>query len=179
MTEAISRRRMLVGAGGAAAAAGALVATAPRVGAQGNSRPAGRSKDDDGLVGTWLVVHTDDPSEDNPNPEPSTTTVSLIPGGVVVTHDVNPPGPPGQGAWERTDDAGGFVLTFVSSGQAPPEPGAGGGEPQIFVITVTVTGSLSDGTISGTFTFSGVDGTGAPLFSGTGSFTGTLMSATG
>jgi len=53
-------------------------------------------------------------------------------------------------------------TTFV---QQPPEP-EGGGEHQVFVSIVTVIGSLSNGTISGNYTFTVVDGDGEQLFTG-------------
>jgi hypothetical protein len=172
-TDAISRRRMLLAGGGAAAAGAALVLNPSVAGAHG--------PDDDerehraGLVGTWLVPHTDDPAGDTPG-DVGVATISFVPGGVLVTHELNPPGPPGQGAWERMG-RNGFVFRFLSSGlQGPPE---GSGPPPIFVLTVEGSGKLSDGQISGTYSFRVTDGDDNELDTGTGKFTGTRISASG
>jgi hypothetical protein len=123
------------------------------------------------------VIHTDDPSKSTPSPVPGTSTVSFISGGVVILHDVNPPGPPAFGSWIRTDH-GGFVFTVIAGQNGPPQAGNGGGPPSgpppVAIFKLEVNGTLSGGQISGTYSFTVTDGSTppAPLDSGTGEFTG-------
>src|SRR5215213_6824671 len=135
LTDGMSRRRMLLAGSGAAAAGAALVLHPQLAGAQDLSVADDREHRE-GLIGTWLVTHTDDPAGGSPG-DVGIATISFVPGGVVVTHELNPPGPPGQGAWERTGRST-FVFRFLSSGtQGPPEPGSSG-PPPVFVLTVDV-----------------------------------------
>jgi hypothetical protein len=175
--DAMSRRRMLVGAGGAAAAAGATLALSPSVAGAQDVSTADDHEHRQGLIGTWEVTHTDDPVGTSPG-DVGVATISFVPGGVLVTHELNPPGPPGQGAWERTGRDS-FVFRFLSSGlQGPPEPGSSG-PPPVFVLTVDASGTLSEGHISGTYSLRVTGGDGDELQTGTGEFTGTRVSATG
>jgi hypothetical protein len=177
LTDEMSRRRMLLTGGGAAVAGAALVLKPSLAGAQDFSA----ADDHDhcqGLIGTWLLTHTDDPSESDPSPTPGLSTTSFAPGGIFLIHDLNPPGPPGQGAWERTG-RNSFAFRFLSSGQQGPPPPGSNGPPPVFVVTVDGKGTLGDGQISGSYTFDVVDGDNKPLQNGSGNFTATPLSAAG
>jgi hypothetical protein len=174
LTDAMSRRRLLLAGGGAAAAGAALVLNPSVAGAQDPSA-ADDHEHRAGLLGTWLVTHTDDPTGDSPG-DVGVATISFVPGGVLISHELNPPGPPGQGAWERTGRKS-FVFRFLSSGvQGPPDPS---GPPAVYVLTVDGSGTLDDGEISGTYSFRVADGDDNELDTGTGKFTGTRVSASG
>ena len=155
----IGRREVLLGAG---AGTIGLAAVALPV-------TAAAAEDDDGksrrLEGAWLVTHTDD----GPDPSSAQAVVTLAAGGALVARDINPPGTTQLGAWRKT---GGhrFVATFWDSfSEGPDAP--------VFTVKVIVAGTWSGDQISGTFSFTVFDDTGAPApgQTGTGTFTGTRI----
>ena len=87
-------------------------------------------------------------------------------GGVFVEHDILPAGPPFTGTWARRD--GGRFRATIWSGF----PGEGGpGSPGV-AVRVRLVGRLEHRTISGTYTATVFDATGARLESNTGKFSG-------
>jgi hypothetical protein len=178
LSDGMSRRRMIVGAGGAAAAAGAALAWNMSPAAADEASSVSEEKHRSSIVGTWLLTHTDEPTKSTPNPEPGVATISFVPSGIVIIHEVNPPAPPGQGTWARTGHDG-FIFSFLSSGQQPPPPG--GGPPLVYIVSVTAKGTVHDGEMSGNYEFTVTDGNTppAPLDHGTGTFTATPYPANG
>lgn len=155
----IGRREVLRGAGvavtGAAAMAGGVAMAAP----------AAASEHAD-LSGSWMIMRLD----------AGTTqwvqgVVSFAAGDVLITHDINPAGPPFTGTWERLR-GGHFRGTMWTgtSGQGPNTPGP--------TIRVRLMGEVEMDHISGTYTFTVLDPmTGAVLQSGTGKFHGRPITA--
>jgi hypothetical protein len=153
-SESMSRRRVLAGAGAAAVAGAALVLPASPAG-------AADATDSQGLTGSWLITRTDADGT-------AKTVVSFAGGGVFLSRDHNPPGPPGYGTWFSGSDNH-FVFTFLTSG--------GGGPGGIFLVKVTGRGALSNQTLSGTYHFVATDPSGAVLSSGDGTFSGPKIKA--
>jgi hypothetical protein len=161
LTDRISRRQALTGAG-ATAVIGAAALVLP-------ASPAAADEQGNGLLGSWLIKRTDDGAP----PPPILATLSFTGGGVFLSRDVNPPSAPGQGAWARTDQKG-FVFTFLSGQQGPPPGGTA-------IVKVKGKGTVDGDHISGTYTFTVTDGSIPPnvLATGTGKFNGSRMEATG
>jgi hypothetical protein len=165
LTDRISRRQALAGAG-ATAAIGAAALVLPA------SPAAADEQQGNGLLGSWLINRKDDPSVFEPHPTPVEATVSFAGGGVFLTRDVNPPSAPGQGTWARTDQRG-FVFIFLQGQQGPPPGG-------VEIVKVTGKGTFEDDHISGSYSFTVTDGTGNVLARGTGKIiNGSRMKATG
>ena len=95
---------------------------------------------------------------------------SFTAGGVLISHDISPAGPPGTGTWASNHD--GFKGTFWSG-----QPGPGGPDSPGFTVRVQIRGRVPNNKISGTFRFSVFDPTGAPADSGTGMFSGHRVDA--
>jgi hypothetical protein len=95
---------------------------------------------------------------------------SFAGGGVFVEHDILPAGPPFTGTWARGD--GGRFRATIWSGF----PGEGPGSPGV-AVRVRLVGRLEHRTISGTYTATVFDSTGAPVESNTGKFSGQPISA--
>lgn len=92
---AMARRQALRGAGiaaGGVAIAG--LATTPAL-----------ADDDNGLLGSWMSVRQDDGS-----PDKVRLVLSFAGGGVFVSHDISPAGPPFTGTWARHGKS--FRATF-------------------------------------------------------------------
>jgi hypothetical protein len=151
----MNRRRVLLGASAAGAVAIGGVASASSASANGNGVS--------GPSGSWIITRKDDPPGDQTQ---VSTVVSFADGGVLISHDIAPAGPPGTGTWARRGD-GGFKGTFWTG-----QPGQGGpGSPGV-TVRVRVRGSVREGRIRGTYEFSVFDPTGSEVVSGTGAFSG-------
>jgi hypothetical protein len=156
LTDRVSRRGVLAGAG--AVAAGTLILP---------GAPASASEDhENGLLGSWLVTRTDVP------PGPTVQSIQTFAGGgAFINRDYNPPGAPGLGTWAKTGHNR-FVVT-VLSGQFGPTPG------EVALVKANATGTFNDEHISGTFSVTVTNGKGVLLASGTGTFEGSRINATG
>ena len=158
--QSLGRRQVLRGAGvvaGGAAVTGLALAS-----------PAMASDDDGGggLAGSWMVTRQDDG-----DPTEVQAVFSFAGGGVFVEHDILPAGPPFTGTWARRG-GGRFRATFWSG-----FPGEGGpGSPGV-AVRVRLVGRVEHRTISGTYTATVFDPTGAQLESNTGRFSGHPINA--
>ena len=157
----LNRRRVLVGAGAAGAVAIGSVASASS--ASAGEHGGGSSS----LTGSWIVKRRDNPPGD---PTKVSTVLSFAGGGVLISHDIAPAGPPFTGTWARRS-GGGFKATFWT--------GLAGGGPTMPGVTVRVRawGSVHHGRISGTYDFTVFDPSGTKVDSGTGSFSGRRIEA--
>ncbi|TCO48392.1 hypothetical protein EV646_104210 [Kribbella antiqua] len=155
---ALGRRQALRGAGiaaGGVAIAG--LATATPAAADG----------DHGLLGSWMCVRQDDGS-----PDKVRLVLSFAGGGVIVSHDISPAGPPFTGTWARKGKW--FQATFWTG-----FPGEQGPESVGPTVRVRLRGKLSDGKITATYRFT-VFAPGSEtqvVDSGTGTVTGRRISA--
>jgi hypothetical protein len=156
--QTIGRRRMLRGAG--AAAGGAVVSTvalaSPALADGGHSR----------VAGSWMIVH-----QDEANPTEVQAVISFALGGVFISHDISPAGPPFTGTWERRGDHR-FRATFWSG--FPGEEGPGSAGP---TIRIRARGRVDGDEISGTFTFTVFGPDGAVLETASGTFSGERINA--
>jgi hypothetical protein len=156
----MNRRGVLLGAGtvGAVALAG-VAGAAPASASENGSR---------GVAGSWLITHQDDPPGD---PTQALGVASFAQGGVLISHDISPAGPPGTGTWAR-QGSDGFKGTFLSGQAGPDGPGSPG-----FTVRIQIRGRVRKDKISGTYRFSVSDPTGAKVDSGTGKFSGRRLEA--
>jgi hypothetical protein len=155
----LNRRGVLRGAGAAGAVALAGVAGASSASASGNGG---------GVAGSWMITHRDDP----PGDETQVMGVaSFAEGGVLISHDISPAGPPGTGSWARQGDDG-FKGTFWSGQPGPDGPSSPG-----FTVRIQIRGRVRKDMISGTYRFSVSDPSGAEVASGTGTFSGNRIQA--
>ena len=154
-------RRQLVRTAAAVAAGGALV---------GGAGVASASADDSGhghgLLGAWWVTHTDDPPGD---PTPGITVVTFAAGGALAAGDIRPAGGTGVGAWGATGSR--FRASYWASVPLGPPDTPGGS------INIRVKGRLHQDSVSGTYAFTVYDPDGAQLQAGTGTFTGSRLTA--
>ncbi|MFF0343504.1 hypothetical protein [Kribbella sp. NPDC004875] len=154
----IGRRQALRGAGmaaGGVAVAGLATAT-----------PALADRSDSGPSGSWLCVRQDTGSKDKVR-----LVLSFAGGGVFVSHDISPAGPPFTGTWASRGNR--FQATFWT-GTAGSTPNSVGQ-----TIRVRLRGSVSHGKLSGTYQFT-VFAAGSETKvadSGTGTVTGRRISA--
>ena len=153
MTEnVINRRNVLRGAG--------IAATGAAVGAVGFAGPASASSGGhdhhDSLSGSWLIVRQDDGT-----PTKISAVLSFASGGVIISHDINPAGPPFTGTWENSDHHG-FEATFwTGTSGGPNEPGQ--------TIRVQVRGRVDHDNMTAWYRFTVYDQTtGGVLATGTG-----------
>lgn len=156
----MNRRGALRGAGAVSAVALAGVA--------GASPALASEKGNRGLTGSWMTTHQDDPPGD---PTPIKGVVSFAEGGVLISHDISPAGPPATGTWAR-QGSDRFKGTFWSG-----FPGDGGPGTPGPTFRVKVRGRVRKDTISGTYRFTVFDPTGAEDASGTGTFSGERIEA--
>jgi hypothetical protein len=147
---------MLRGAG--VAAGGVAIASV------GLGSPA-LAKSNNGVAGSWMIVH-----QDEADPTPVRAVISFADGGVFVSHDISPAGPPFTSSRER-EGGHRFRATFLS-GFAGDGPGSSGP-----TIRIRATGRVEHDSISGTFTFTVFAPTGEELESADGTFTGTRIEA--
>ena len=150
----MNRRGLFLGAGAVGAVALAGVASAS---------PASASESGAGPTGSWLITHQDDPPGD------STKVIgvaSFADGGVLISHDISPAGPPGTGTWASQGEDR-FKGTFWSGEPGPDGPGSPG-----VIVKVQIRGRVRENKISGTHRFSVTDPAGAVAASGTGTFSG-------
>jgi len=151
----LNRRQLLIGASAGALGIGAAALT---------PMTALASEDSGGLVGTWDVQVTD--TSDPTAPATFEGVTTFAPGGGVVTMDSNSPST-GIGSWTKKGHA--FSGRFIQFGFSPQGTSK---------VVVSITGALSRGSISGTFTFKAYDLQGNLVFGdGKGTFTGTRFSA--
>ncbi len=158
----MNRRRVLLGAGAAGAVAIGGVAGASSASATDSGGGSGGSS----LTGSWVINRKDDPPADQTQ---VSAVISFAGGGVFISHDISPAGPPGTGTWDRRN-GGGFKGTFWT-GQA-----GGPGGPGV-TIRVRFHGSVHHGKISGSYDFAVFDPSGAMVDSGTGAFSGHRIDA--
>lgn len=160
MTQHVMARRQVFRGAAGVAAGGVLTAglgAAPAVGSEAHPH---------GLLGSWLIVHRNDP----PAPaEPTAAVVSFAAGGVVISHDINPAGPPLTGTWAVREGGRFRATTWTGFAGGPNEPGG--------TARVQIQGRLRGDRISGTFTFTAFDPSGKQVDSGTGTFTGKPIDA--
>ena len=143
---------------GAVALAG-VAAASPAV-ASGNG--------DRGASGSWMIKRQDDPPGDQ---TPTMGVVSFAEGGVLISHDISPAGPPGTGTWARQGDDR-FNGTFWTG-----QPGEGGPGSPGFTLRVQIRGGVRKEKISGTYRFSVFNPAGGVDTSGTGTFSGHRIEA--
>jgi hypothetical protein len=161
MSESRIGRRQLVRTAAAVAAGGALV---------GGTGVAAASASDGGnghrILGAWWVTHTDDPPSD---PNPGITVVTFASGGALAAADIRPAGGTGAGAWS----AGGshFRASYWATVPLGPPDTPGGS------INIRVKGRLHDNKVSGTYATTVYDPADAVLETGTGTFTGSRLTA--
>ncbi|MET9318041.1 hypothetical protein ABZX12_39990 [Kribbella sp. NPDC003505] len=129
---AIGRRQALRGAGMAAGgvAVAGLAATTPAMADSGG-----------GLLGSWICTRQDDGSADKVR-----LVLSFAGGGVIVSHDISPAGPPFTGTWASHGKS--FRLTMwtgIAGEQGPESVGP--------TIRVQAWGSVSHGTITAKYRF--------------------------
>lgn len=150
----LNRRQLLIGASAGALGIGAAALTPmTALASEGSS-----------LVGTWDVQITDLTVPDKPTTVEGATT--FAPGGGLVTMDSNSPST-GIGSWAKKH-GNAFVGRFMQFGFSP--------QGTVKVI-VSVKGTLSEGSISGTFTFTVHDLQGNLIPGGNGTFTGKRFAA--
>jgi hypothetical protein len=153
---AIGRRQVLRGAG---VAAGGIA-----VGSVGLASPAmasASSDDEQGLAGSWRIMR-----QDEGNPQRVTTVLSFTDGGVTISHDISPAGPPFTGAWRELEDDR-FRAVFWSGfpGEDFESPGP--------TARVRARGRVTDDRIAGSYTFTVfAPGSDEVLESGSGTFQG-------
>jgi hypothetical protein len=161
MSESRIGRRQLVRTAAAGAAGGALV---------GATGVAAASASDDGnghrILGAWWVTHTDDPPGD---PTPGITVVAFAAGGVLNATDIRPAGSTGTGTWSASGSH--FRASYWASVPLGPPDTPGGS------INIRVRGRLHGDLVSGTYALTVYDPAGAELQAGTGTFTGTRLTA--
>jgi hypothetical protein len=148
MSELTIDRRQAVRAAAGVAAGGMLVAGAG-VGTAAASTRHDRRDDHSGngsaLYGSWLITHRDNPPAP---PQNIRGVLSLTPGGVVITNDIDPIATPATGTWAYLG-GGRFVATFWGGFPAEGKNPAG-------VYKVQARGHLNrDGTVSGTYRATG------------------------
>ena len=97
---------------------------------------------DNGLLGSWMCVRQDDGS-----PDKIRVVVSFADGGVIVTHDISPAGPPFTGTWSRNGNW--FQATFWTG-----FPGEQGPESVGPTARVRLKGKVSGGTLTASYRFS-------------------------
>ncbi|GAA1139137.1 hypothetical protein GCM10009630_42620 [Kribbella jejuensis] len=126
---AFGRRQALRGAGiaagGVAAAGLATAAPAMADGGHGN-----------GLLGSWMCVRQDTGSSDKIR-----LVLSFAGGGVVLSHDISPAGPPFTGTWAAQGKS--FRLTMWTGATGNQGPGSVGP-----TIRVRAWGSVSHGRLT-------------------------------
>ncbi|GAA1619287.1 hypothetical protein GCM10009789_86310 [Kribbella sancticallisti] len=127
---AMGRRQAMRGAG--IAAGGVAIAGLA-------SGPALANDDGGGLLGSWLCVR-----QDNGSPDKIRLVLSFAGGGVFVSHDISPAGPPFTGTWSRHGKW--FRATFWSG--LPGDQGPGSLGP---TVRVRLVGTVVKGKLSGTY----------------------------
>jgi hypothetical protein len=161
MDERTMNRRVVLtraGAVGAVALAGVAGASPALASEKGNR----------GVTGSWMITHKDDPPGD---PTPVRGVASFAEGGVLISHDISPAGPPSTGTWAGQGNDR-FKGTFWSGFPGDGGPGTPGG-----TFRVRVRGRVRGDKISGTYRFTVFDPTGKEIDSGTGTFRGERIEA--
>jgi hypothetical protein len=152
----IDRRRMLRGAG---VAAGGVAIASVGLGSPALANGKGR------VTGSWMITH-----QDELDPTPVRAVISFAAGGVFISHDISPAGPPFTGSWERQD--GGRLRATFWSGFPGEGPGSLGP-----TVRISASARVTRGTISGSFTVTAFAPTGEELESFDGTFSGTRIEA--
>lgn len=165
--QGIGRREMLRTAG---VAAGGVALTTVSIASVAHADDD-NGDDDDGhrkVNGSWMVTAVADG-----DPNATTVVASFATGGVAISHEIKPAGPPYTGTWARTG-GNGFRATLWTGFPGMTGPGSVGDTAQLQVVGRL----LRDGTIAGTFTVTLFDAvTGEPSATFTGTFTGTRIAA--
>ena len=120
----VERRMLLRGAGVAGASLVGVAAASGPASAQGRG-----DHRDSGLLGAWLVTHTDDPPDSNTGH----AVVGFSVGGVFSEVEIAPVQAPGLGAWDSRGDR--FQATFWTGGSDDSGP-----TPQEFTVRVKLRG---------------------------------------
>lgn len=157
---AIDRRRLLHGAG--AAAGGAVVVG---VGALATQPAAASSSGSKRLAGSWLVNVADG----GPQGGRLVSVGSFAEGGVAITHDISPAGPPFTGSWAQHGSK--WRATLWSG--FPGETGPGSAGP---TARLKLRGEVKGDRIRGSFTFTLFPPGGSPE-TDTGTFEGRRIQA--
>jgi hypothetical protein len=159
----MERRRLLrtVGmvAGATAAASGVGAAVAP-ADARGQDGQGGGHR----LLGSWLV------DVDNDDGSSLVSIGSFAAGGVAVTHDISPAGPPLTGTWDARGQR--WRATLWGGFPGDEGPGSVGSTLQL-----RLRGWVGHDGIRGTFEFTFFDAGGAETASGGGTFKGRRIEA--
>jgi hypothetical protein len=156
--ELVGRRGWLAGMG----AAGGLAATGLVAGAVPAAATGGH---DSGLAGSWLVNVTSETGDQ------IVSVGSFAIGGVAITHDIQPAGPPFTGTWaERSGNR--FRATLWSGFPGDEGPGSLGPTARLRLV-----GKTHHNRISGTFTFTLFAPDGTELNAVAGTFSGRRIEA--
>lgn len=155
----IERRRLLKRAG---VAAGGAVVTGLAVSSPAHA-DGGRAR----VTGSWLLIRQDDEPGDT---TPVTFVFSLADGGVALTKDISPAGPPGAGAWRGNGGRVKATLWFGFPGEDGP------GSPGV-TLRVDITGEARREQLTGTYTLAVFIPDGTQVDQGTGTFSGTKIEA--
>jgi hypothetical protein len=145
----LGRREVLLGAG---VAAGGVVATGVGLAAPASARDGRDDDERDDLDGSWLVTRQDDGDETQVR-----AVFSFAGGDVLVEHDILPAGPPFTGTWESHDHKR-FRATIWSGFPGEQGPGSPG-----VAVRVRLEGKVRKGTLSGTYSVTVFDPTGAEI----------------
>jgi hypothetical protein len=158
----IGRREVLRTVG---VAAGGVALTTAAMASSAHADDGHDDDDDDNerrrkLEGSWMVTVMPDGE-----PESIRSVLSLAGGGVAITHDIQPAGPPFTGTWAK-NGGNGFRATVWS------------GFPDGSTAKIHIEGRVDhDGMISGTFTFTAFDPSGTPMQTFGGTFSGVRIHA--
>ncbi|MGW1344012.1 hypothetical protein ACWCOV_23410 [Kribbella sp. NPDC002412] len=156
---AIDRRRLLHGAG--AAAGGAVVVGVGALATQ----PAAASGGSKRLAGSWLV----NVAAGGPQGGRLVSVGSFAEGGVAITHDISPAGPPFTGSWAQNGSK--WRATLWSGFPGDSGPGSTGPTARL-----RLRGEVKGNRIRGTFTFT-LFAPGEDPSTDTGSFEGRRIEA--
>jgi hypothetical protein len=129
--------------------------------------PAMANDDGGGLLGSWMCVRQDDGS-----PDEIRLVLSFALGGVFVSHDISPAGPPFTGSWSGRGKS--FRATFWTG-----FPGEQGPESVGPTVRVRLSGTVTKGHLAGTYrvTVFAPGSDSEVLESGTGKVTGRRINA--
>jgi hypothetical protein len=150
----LARRQVLKGAAFGALGAGTLAA----LGAVPASAAGGID-----IVGTWDITF----KQTNPTPDHLDALVAFAPGGSVVETDASAPSP-SLGTWRRSEE--GVIFSLKSWGFNP--------DGSLFgKVRVNCRAVVDEASVEGAFHISVYDTSGAQIFSGTGTLTGSPVKA--
>jgi|1186.fasta_scaffold389476_1 hypothetical protein len=151
----LGRRNVLRGAAGVGVGTVAVTGLGVAVPAMAEAATQNGGRE---LDGSWLVIRQDDG-----DPTRVQTVISFADGGVIISHDISPAGPPFTGTWEQHGDR--FRATIWTG-----FPGEGGPGTAGQTLRVRIRGTRTDGALSGSYEFTVFDPAGNVVDSGTGRF---------